>query len=209
MFRRVVILLALGSACLARDRVFDQINSIVAELSKISGLSQVHRVPYGRINKEQLRKFLGKRIKKTVRPEAIQADELSLKMFGLVPENFDLRKTTVDLLTEQAAAFYDYDKKKLFLLSESSFSDEMETLAHELAHALADQHFALGKFMDETSQDDDANLARTAVVEGQASWLMFAYSLDREHRDTIPTHKMLVDAFAEDSGSVAQYPVLK
>jgi hypothetical protein len=215
MFPRYLIPLALACALLTplfgshKDPVFQQINSIVAELAKISGLAEVHPVPYGRMTKPQLRKFLAKRIKKTLRPEEIRADETALKMFGLVPQDFDLKKSTIDLLTEQAAAFYDYDKKKLFLLNESSFSDEIDTLAHELSHALADQHFALEKFMDDNSEDDDANLARTAVVEGQASWLMFAYSLYRNHEPPPPSRQMLIDAFQGDAVDNSQYPVLK
>ena len=71
---------------------------------------------------------------------------MALKLFGLVPDDFDLKKNTIDLLTEQAAAFYDYDDKKLFLLGNDSASTEVTTLAHELSHALADQHFELGRY---------------------------------------------------------------
>jgi hypothetical protein len=192
-----------------RDQVFDQIDAIVQTLSEISGLAEKHRVPYGRMTKEQLRKFLTKRIRKTLKPDEIHADELSLKMFGLVPQDFDLKTSTVDLLTEQAAAFYDYDAKKLVLMDATSLSAETETLAHELGHALADQHFHLEKYMNDSNADDDADLARTAVVEGQASWLMFAYSLKINGQNPEPTQKMLNDAFGGDSGSAAQYPVLK
>src|SRR5581483_3344709 len=118
---------------------FEQIDSIVKTLSQISGLSEKQPVPYGRMNKKQLRQFLSKRIKKTLRPEEIRADELALKMFGLVPQDFDLKKSTIDLLIEQAAAFYDYDNKKLYLLEGASSDVESTTLAHELSHALADQ----------------------------------------------------------------------
>ena len=65
-----------------------------------------------------------------------------------MPQDFDLAKNTVDLLTEQAAAFYDYDRKKLFITE--SKGDEIArrpVLAHELSHALADQYFNLAKFI--------------------------------------------------------------
>jgi hypothetical protein len=199
----------IGRSHPGRDQVFEQIDSIVQTLSEISGLSERHKVPYGRMNKEQLRKFLTKRIRKTLKPAELRADELSLKMFGLVPQDFDLKKSTIDLLTEQAAAFYDYDEKKLFLMDSTSVSGEIETLAHELSHALADQHFDLDKYMNDTNDDDDANLARTAVVEGQASWLMFAYSLKENGQNPQPTEKMLSDAFSDDSAATTQYPVLK
>ncbi len=189
--------------------VFQEIDSIVKTLSEITGLSEEHPIPYGRMNKKQLRQFLAKRIKKTLRPEEIYADELALKMFGLVPQDFDLKKSTIDLLTEQAAAFYDYDNKKLYLLDDSSFNEETTTLAHELAHALADQHFDLNHFMDESPSNDDENLAHTAVVEGQASWLMLAYDLKKAGKDPAPTTEMLKTVSDSSQSSLADFPVLK
>ncbi|MGA8028367.1 MAG: hypothetical protein WB992_14585 [Bryobacteraceae bacterium] len=191
------------------DPVFAQIDSIVKSLSEITGLSEKHPVPYGRMTKRQLRKFLDKRIKKTLKPDEIYSDELALKMFGLVPQDFDLKRSTIDLLTEQAAAFYDYDEKKLFLLDDSSFTSETTTLAHELSHALADQHFDLDKFMEDTASNDDENLAHTAVVEGQASWLMIAYGLKQAGQAPAPTPEMLESVADSSETSMADYPVLK
>ncbi len=191
------------------DAAFKQIDSIVKSLSDMTGLSEKHPVPYGRMSKRQLRQFLTKRIKKTLKPEEIYADELALKMFGLVPQDFDLRKSTIDLLTEQAAAFYDYDEKKLFLLEDSSFTSETTTLAHELSHALADQHFDLDKFMEEAPSNDDENLAHTAVVEGQASWLMLAYDLKQAGQPPVPTPDMLKTVADSSESSMIEYPVLK
>ncbi len=191
------------------DPVFDQIHSIVETLSSITGLSEKHSVPYGRMSKQQLNRFLNKRIRKTIKPTEIQADELALKMFGLVPQNFNLRQSTIALLTEQAAAFYDYDSKKLFLLEGSPINEQTTVLAHELAHALADQYFHLDKFMDDTPLNDDEDLARTAVVEGQASWLMIAYDLKQAGQPPIPTPGMLSSANQSDASSLNDYPVLK
>jgi hypothetical protein len=218
MFRRITVFvasLAIGSPFLLAaekaisDPTFSQIDSIVKTLSDITGLTEKHPVPYGRMSKHQLRQFLNKRIKKTLKPDEIHADELSLKMFGLVPQGFDLRKSTVDLLTEQAAAFYDYDEKKLFLLNDASVGGETTTLAHELSHALADQHFNLENFMEETPSNDDENLAHTAVVEGEASWLMIAYELKRGGQNPEPTAEMLKSVADSGETSMADYPVLK
>ncbi len=191
------------------DPAFSQINSIVKTLSGISSLSEKHAVPYGRMSKRQLRQFLTKRIKKMLKPEEIHADELALKMFGLVPQDFDLKKSTIDLLTEQAAAFYDYDQKKLFLLAGSPLDSETTTLAHELSHALADQHFDLEHFMEDTPSNDDENLAHTAVVEGQASWLMIAYDLKQAGKPPVPTKEMLQSVGDSSEQSMTDYPVLK
>jgi hypothetical protein len=218
MFRRSLTAVAVGATAwlllaarpqTASDPAFAQIDSIVRTLSGITGLAEKHPVPYGRMTKRQLRQFLSKRIKKTIKPEEIRADELSLKMFGLVPQDFDLKKSTIDLLTEQAAAFYDYDEKKLFLLEDSTLAAETTTLAHELSHALADQHFDLDHFMEETPANDDENLAHTAVVEGQASWLMIAYELKERDQKPAPSIEMLKSVGDSSEESMADYPVLK
>ena len=195
----------------SNDPSFSQIDAIVKSLSEITGLTEKHPVPSGRMSKRQLRQFLNKRIKKTLKPDEIRADELSLKMFGLVPQNFDLKKSTIDLLTEQAAAFYDYDEKKLFLLDDpdANTAGETTTLAHELSHALADQYFNLENFMEETPSNDDENLAHTAVVEGQASWLMIAYELKHAGQDPEPTPEMLKSVADSGESSMTDYPVLK
>ena len=210
------ICLFTASLCAAPDAVFGHIDSIVKVLSQISGLSEEHPVPYGRMNKRQLRQFLAKRIKKSLTSEDIRADELALKMFGFVPQNFDLRKSTMDLLAEQAAAFYDYDEHRLFLMQGASVSSEPMTLAHELSHALADQHFSLKNFMDDKPTSDDENLAHSAVVEGEASWLMMAYGLQAAGQAPVPTDEMLraitdsgIDSAADpDGASRADFPVL-
>jgi len=94
--------------------------SIAAELTEISGMKLRHPVPCDFISKEQINQFLKKRVKETSSPEEIRAEELTLKKFGLIPQNFDLAKNEVDLLTEQAAAFYDYNRKKLFITDSTS-----------------------------------------------------------------------------------------
>jgi hypothetical protein len=190
------------------DPVFQKLEAIVKTISEITGFEQKHAVPYGRMNHDQLRKFLAKRLKATLRPEELHADELSLKLFGLVPQDFDLKKSTVDLLTEQAAAFYDYQEKRLFILDTSSLSEEEITLAHELSHALADQHFNMEKFMEEEPANDDENLAHSAVVEGQATWLMMAYQMKKVGLTPAPTPEMLAQAAGNTEASNSQYPVL-
>src|SRR5918997_172532 len=47
-------------------------------------------------------------------------------------------------------------------------------LAHELTHALEDQRFGLG--LEDFSGSDDRQLARLAMIEGSASWLMERYA---------------------------------
>jgi hypothetical protein len=159
--------------------IFNEVDRTLADLAKISGLTLKKPVPCDLISKDKVNAFLKKKVKEVSTPEEIRAEELTLKKFGLVPADFDLAKSTVDVLTEQAAAFYDYHAKKLFITDWTASSAREAALAHELAHALADQHFNLNRFIKKARESDDEALARMAVMEGQATWLMSEFLAQR------------------------------
>ncbi len=152
-----------------------QVPGIAHELTEISGMKLRHAVPCDFITKEQVNEFLKKRIKESSTPDEVRAEELTLKKFGLIPQDFDLAKNELELLTEQAAAFYDYDKKKLFITDSTSTDSQAPVLAHELSHALADQNYNLARFIKQGRKSDDGSTARLAVMEGQATWMMSEY----------------------------------
>jgi hypothetical protein len=191
----------------AKDELFGQIDGIVAQLADISGLHPLARVRSAHLSRDQMKQFLEQRIRESVKPQEIQAEEAVLKKFGFAPPEFDLKKTTVDLLAEQAAAFYDFHKKKLFVIDTQDGLDERTALVHELAHALADQHFHLAKFVGGASQNDDSALARLAVMEGQATWLMSEY-VARQSGRSLKDSPELVKAMSDMNGaSSGQFPV--
>lgn len=185
MKRRAIVLLLIALTGAAADLPSRaEIDAITAEVSTILGWKQTRSVPVSRTTREELNRFLRDRVARAIRPSDVRAEELTLKWLGLVPGDFDLKKTTIDLLTEQAAAFYDYKKKKLVLLENPFGEFDRTVLAHELAHALADQRFRIGRYMDDKAINDDTATARQAVVEGQASWLMNVFDARREGRPT-------------------------
>src|SRR5437899_3190841 len=99
------------------------IRGILRDLSEITGWNIRRRVPAEFISKDQLRGFVERRIREEAKPKDIYLEEITLKMFGLAPNDFDLKKTTIDLISEQAAAFYDPRKKKLSIIETSGQSD--------------------------------------------------------------------------------------
>ncbi len=80
-------------------------------------------------------------------------------------------------------------------------------LVHELAHALADQQHPLGKYLDKGKPDSDESTAREAVMEGQATWLTWAYEGEaRGGKAEAPEDALnSSDSDAPDDGS---FPVL-
>jgi hypothetical protein len=178
-----------------------EVQQTLGELSAITGFPIKHPVAFESITREQINRYLQDRIKEATKPSELRAEELTLKKFGFVPRSFDLRKNTIDLLTEQAAAFYDFHRKKLFISDWAQTSMRDVALIHELAHALADQSFSLEKFTKNVEQDSEKSLARQAVVEGQAMWLTTAVIARREGRSRAPADS---GDNAEPSG---KYPV--
>jgi len=188
-------------------RVFVQIEQIMAELGTITGLKPLRPIRHDLIDKSGVRRFLEQRIREEIKPEELRAEELVLKKFGFVPADFDLKKTMVDLLTEQAAAFYDFRKKKMFVLESAPSMLQQVALVHEVAHALADQHFHLDKFVDSGNKSDDTATARQAVMEGQATWLMSEY-MARRSGQSLRTSPAILDFMVASAAMPAgQFPV--
>jgi hypothetical protein len=191
-----------------QDRsIFEEIGQDLHELTEITGLKIHRKVPFDLITKDQVNRFLKDRVKEVTTPEDLRIEELGLKKFGFVPQDFDLAKSTVDLLTEQAAAFYDYHKKKLYITDWAPSNMRQAALVHELAHALADQHFHLERFIKQSRDDDDLSTARMAVMEGQATWLM-SEAVERRAGQSLKSSPGSVETMsrAMESGG-SEYPV--
>jgi hypothetical protein len=209
--RRVLpsLLLVVAAAHAQSDQAAElcgQAGKIAAELAQISGLKLHHPVPCSFISKARVNEFLKKRVKDESTPEELRAEELTLKKFGLVPPDFKLADTTVDLLTEQAAAFYDYDKKKLFITDTTSSDTQEPVLAHELSHAIADQNFNLGRYIRQGRKSDDGATARLAVMEGQATWLMSEY-LARRLGQSLRESPALAKMMSRVTEASGQFPI--
>jgi hypothetical protein len=209
-----LLLAAPAAPGLAKDAPPDQaqcrqIPEISRQLAEITGLPLRRPVPCSVIDKQQVNAFLKQRLKEEASPEEIRAEELTLKKFGLVPADFDLAASTVDLLTEQAAAFYDYNKRRLFLTGSTSEELQDTVLAHELAHALADQNFHLARYIKQGRKSDDGSTARLSVMEGQATWLMYEYKARRLGQTLVGNQALAASlAGAADSGP-GEFPVFE
>jgi len=194
------------SSAQARE-VCSQADAIARQLTVISGMTLLHPVPCDFISKDKVNEFLRKRIKETAKPEEVRAEQLVLRKLGLVPPDFDLEKTTVDLLTEQAAAFYDYNRRKLFITESTPSGAEEPVLAHELSHALADQHFNLARFIKKGNGSDDGSTARLAVMEGQATWMMTEYTANTMGQSLRRSPELAATMSAVTEGAGGQFPV--
>jgi len=96
---------------------------------------------------------------------------------GALPAGTDLRRAAVDFGTSQIIGYYDTRSHRLVFQGGASPTPyERFTLAHELTHALDDQHFDLSRLdrLNDTCQDERAeamlSLAEGDAVETQLQW---------------------------------------
>jgi len=93
----------------------------------------------------------------------------------------DLRGTAKRMMTSQAAAYYDPNTKKFYVLMTKMTGVMGETVfAHELYHGFQDQQFGLNEYyMEQLSEmNEDEAMARQAVVEGEATLMMTFWMME-------------------------------
>lgn len=113
--------------------------------------------------------------------EEADLDGRLLGLLGAVPDGTDMKALQSDVLSGQVAGYYDPDTGDVVVrVPEGQDSLDVNgqvTLAHELDHMLTDQRLGL----PDTAKggDSDANLARLALVEGDATLLMQRFMLQQ------------------------------
>ncbi len=105
------------------------------------------------------------------------ASARSAEAFGLLPKNFNLDSFLVDLLTEQIAGLYDPKQHEFYIADWIQPDEQRMVMSHELTHALQDQYFHIEAWSRAAKPNDDAELAREAVLEGSAMAGMLEYML--------------------------------
>jgi hypothetical protein len=118
--------------------------------------------------RDSVRAFLERRFHEELPDSELTGMERAYKAFGLVPASMDIRRFMLDLLTEQVAGYYDPKAKTLYVVEGDDEAVAGITLAHELVHALQDQHFNLDS-LTQAREDNDRLTTGQAVVEGQAT----------------------------------------
>jgi hypothetical protein len=83
----------------------------------------------------------------------------------------------IRMLTEQVAGYYDPKTRDFHLADWIDLDGQKPVMAHELTHALQDQHFNLRRFEHWPKGDSDAELAAHALIEGDATLTMSLYVL--------------------------------
>lgn len=107
-------------------------------------------------------------VKKEIPSEAVRGQGEMLVAFGLLPPAYDYEKGVFDLLEAQLAGYYEPADRTMYLAADLGAEDAEATLAHELVHALQDQHYDLGPQIAFQAEGGDKSSAIHALAEGDA-----------------------------------------
>jgi hypothetical protein len=177
----------------------DQVEQGIARFRQ---LTFTKPVPLVVKNRDQVQQMLLTELKRDHTDEELDLGGETGAMTGVYPPRMNLKSSSLNLMHSQVAAFYDPHAKQMVLVegainvslwnSASSFVAQRDitgemVLAHELTHALQDQHFHLEHMMDAVKDNDDRALALKALAEGDATLSGFGYVNGKLDNTTINT----------------------
>src|SRR5437868_1733738 len=150
-------------------------DEVLQQMSEITGLKLLSPLKKSLRSREEIRAYVIKQMNEEKNPAERYADARTAEAFGLLPKGFDLDTFMVNVLTEQVEGLYDPKTQEFYIADWSPVSDQRMVMAHELTHALEDQHFHIETWSRAARPNEDAELARDAVLEGSAMAAMVDY----------------------------------
>ncbi len=169
LFTLVVFLCLAVEAGLGTD--LDELKrSVVA----IGHLGFTQDVPVRYLDREQLKSYIEHLFESDYPDELAAKEEDFLYLMGFTDGKIALKPLRKKIILENVGGMYNEKTKELLAVEEFRKVDMINgpALAHELRHAVQDQHFHLAALLGDLSDFDDRKLAALAAVEGDATLVM-------------------------------------
>jgi len=138
----------------------------------VRGLAATKEVPGVVLPRADLIARVKAHVARELPPEAIRNEGRALQLFGFVPTDFDYEAATYRLLEAQLAGYYEPSDGTMYMAADLGTEDAKATLAHELVHALQDQHWDLETRSRYRAGQGDLAEAVSALAEGDATSAM-------------------------------------
>ncbi len=168
--------------------LLDLVHQLETQAERITGLRFKHPVAVRLRSRDQVRDYVTHKFDQDYPPAELAGAEAAYRLFGLIPDSLDLRRTMIAVLTEQVAGYYDPDSAALFITSDQADRSHVRVVAsHELVHALQDQYTPLDSLLNQRRQNDRRSAA-AAVLEGQATFYQIPILMPEQHPETLPDH---------------------
>jgi len=178
---------------------------IQAEVAELRGLPFKRPVKVENQSPDEFAKYLERELAEVVPPSIAEHYGTIVRKLGLYRGSADLEFEGLikSVMTSQVAAYYDPAESTFYVLYDDMSPMMAGTVyAHELYHGLQDQHFDLDAYIRAGQADgslsDDELLARQAVVEGEATYVMTLWML-KSTLGSVPPRAVLQQAVAMQS----------
>ncbi|HET6360947.1 MAG TPA: hypothetical protein VFH11_02705 [Gemmatimonadota bacterium] len=203
--------LALGLCVPARAQspapdLLAEARAIARQMAGIRGLAILRPIDFEVSDKATVTEYARTSLSDQMPPGQWEAYEALLVHTGMIPPGTDLEDLVVRLYAEQIAGYYDPARKTFYLADWLPRLLQRGVVAHEVTHALQDQHFDLERWLSALSPTEDGTLARAAIAEGDAMAAMIAFMLEPVGagiEDLPPLSSLLEEGSA---GMAAGYP---
>lgn len=183
-----------------------EIRQVAKAVEQIRGLRFLEPVEVQLVTQAELDKRLSALVREVIDVKEIARTERTWKLLGLLDQDKDLLKAILDLNTGGVAGFYDDETGEL--LVETTDTGTLSPaaryyVAHELTHALTDQHFGLDPIRSEAGGKADAATAYRALVEGDAVIVAQQYIASYSSSEIASLQR---EIGAQEEGSLAGVP---
>lgn len=154
------------------------LSQIEEQVIAIRGLPAADIGPAEIIGRDELGVLLRRIFDEQYPPDDRERDNVTLRALGLLGPDEDVAELQLELLGDQVLGFYDDIEKRMVVVSDAGLDVEARiTYAHEYTHALQDAAFGIDALETDAPGEDDRGLARTALIEGDATITMLAWML--------------------------------
>lgn len=160
--------------------VLELTKQVWKEVIRTRQLQPLQSVRLSVLSPQELVSVVKKQVDRELPREFIQGEGRTFQALGLLPVDFDYESETYELLREQLLGLYVPDEHGMYLLRNLDLKEIQPILAHELVHALQDQHFNIHKKLKYSPGESDSLTALHALAEGEATSAMIDQSLPKE-----------------------------
>src|SRR5262245_52338041 len=157
------------------------VDSVMPRLQVLAGLKKEAPLKLALQDRDSLRAYIEKRMTEELPDSTLNGVKATYVALGLIPADFDLKKTLLDLYAEQVVGYYDPTTKTLYVITGADPEQLRPVLVHELVHALQDQHVNLDSLIAH-ERGNDHQTAAQAAIEGHATMVMVAYMAEQQTR---------------------------
>ena len=153
------------------------IATVAEQVQQVRGLRFTRNVEPEPVTRQEIERQLRASLQAGFPPDMAARENRAWTTIGLLPPGTNLRQAVVDFGTSQIIGYYDIQTRRLVFEGGTSPTPfQRFTLAHELTHALQDQHFDLSRLdkLSAACQDERAeaflSLTEGDAVETQIEW---------------------------------------